>query len=79
MTRPKIQFSLLAMLLFVAMLAFVLSLSFHLPNGHFALDSPRGSVGYGDIIVRMAVITPLALIQFAGLMIILRISRQRRK
>jgi len=78
MIRPRIQFSLLAMLLFVTATAFILSLSFHLPGGHFALDSSRWTLGSRDIAVRIAVLTPLVLLEFGGVMLLLRFHRRRR-
>jgi len=80
MPRPKIQFSLLAMLLFVTIVALILALSLRLPSGHFELDSSScGSVSDRDIAIRLAVITPLAIAEFAGILLIVRIYRRRRR
>jgi hypothetical protein len=79
MTGPKIQFSLLAMLLFVTMVALILGV-LRLPSGHFALDSSfHRSVSGRDMAVRIAVITPLVVAEFAGILLILRMHRHRRR
>jgi hypothetical protein len=78
MIRRKIQFSLSSMLLFLTATALILALSFHLPGGHFALDSSRWTLGTRDIAVRIAVLTPLALLELAGVVLMLRFYRRRR-
>jgi hypothetical protein len=79
MTRPRIQFSLLAMLLFVTMVALILGV-LRLPSGHFELDSSfHGSISGRDMAIRIAVITPLAIAEFAGILLIVRMYRHRRR
>jgi hypothetical protein len=79
MARPKIQFSLLAMLLFVTMVAFILGV-LRLPSGHFELDSSfHGPISGRDMTIRIAVITPVAIAELAGILLIVRTYRRRRR